>query len=77
MKQIAHFGYAILLENRTKPQIAELEVLLSEPEKKEEMIDRQNAEAMAGLGGFGLVPPPARLKKKGPTPPSQPKKGDG
>lgn len=57
MKQICHFAYALLLENRTKPQIAELEVLLSEPEKKAEMIDRQNAEAMAGLGGFGMISP--------------------
>lgn len=68
MKQICNLAYALLLENRTKPQIAELEVLLSEPEKKEEMIDRQNAEAMAGLGGFGMVVPKPSAAKPRPRP---------
>lgn len=64
MRQIAHLGYAILLKDRTKVQIAELEVLLTEPEKKGEMIDRQNAEAMSALGGFGLIPAPKRATPK-------------
>lgn len=60
MKQICNFAYALLLENRTKPQIAELEVMLTEPDQKGEMIDRQNAEAMKALGMPGLIgPPPA------------------
>lgn len=63
MRQICNLAYALLVENRTKAQIAELEVLLSEPEKKEEMIDRQNAEAMAGLAGFGMISPPPAGKR--------------
>jgi len=73
MKQIAHFGYALLLENRTKPQIAELEVLLTEPDKKAAMIDRQNAEAMATLGGFGMIRPKPRDAQR----PAPPKRGSG
>lgn len=71
MKQICNLVYATLIEHRNQVQIAELEVLLSEPEKKEEMRERQNAEAMKALGAMGgglLITPP-----RGP----QPKKAEG
>lgn len=62
MRQLCNFAYALLIKDRTPPQIAELEVLLSEPQKREEMIDRQNAEAMKALTGMpgGLLIPPRR-----------------
>lgn len=60
----------MLVENRSKPQIAELEMLLTEPTQKDEMIQKQNEEAMRDLalrgpqGGL-LVPLPPR-RPKGP-----------
>jgi hypothetical protein len=78
MRQVCNLAYAMLIEGRSKPQIAELEVMLTEPSKKDEMIQRQNAEAMEGLlalpqGGGLLVPMPRR---DGP-PAGGPKRGDG
>jgi len=65
MSQICNLVYFTLADGRTQAQIAELDVLLAEPTKKEEMIDRQNAEAMRALAGAGLlVPPPRKPKKK-------------
>jgi hypothetical protein len=71
MKQLCNLAYAILIENRTKPQIAELEVLLTEPTRKDEMIERQNAEAMKMLtgslpGGMGLLVPFPKKKSESP-----------
>ncbi len=70
MKQICNLAYALLIENRTKVQIAELEVMLTEPERKDEMIQRQNQESMnvfAGAAPMGLlVPMPTRRRPPGP-----------
>lgn len=75
MRQICNMAYAILIENRTTAQIAELDVMLSGPEDKEKMIERQNIAAMqqlqAQMGGAGALiqPPPGgprRKKPKGP-----------
>jgi hypothetical protein len=70
MKQLCNLAYALLLENRTPAQVAELEMLLTEPVKKEELMERQNQEAMKELQrrmppGVGLLVPP-------PPPPSVP-----
>lgn len=75
MQQICNLVYAILIENRTTAQIAELDVLLSGPEDKEKMIERQNIEAMkqleAQMGGAGMLiaPPPGGPRRKRPDPP--------
>lgn len=76
MRQLCNLAYALLLENRTQVQIAELEMLLTEPVKKEELMERQNAEAMKELArrmppGVGLLvpPPPPRPPVAGKTAP--------
>lgn len=62
MRQICNLGYALLRENRTVPQLAELEMLLTEPDKKAELVEKQNAESMRALArslpaGVGLLMP--------------------
>jgi hypothetical protein len=69
MKQLCNLAYAVLLENRTPAQVAELEMLLTEPVKKAELMEQQNAEAMKELQrrmppGVGLIPPPRPPDKK-------------
>jgi hypothetical protein len=64
MEQICNLVYFTLMDGKTTAQIAELEVLLAEPTKKAEMIDRQNAEAQKQLSGFGLLGPPPPKKNK-------------
>lgn len=56
MHQICNLVYHILAEGRTTAQKAELDVLLSDPEDRERMVARQNAEAMKALGVQGLKP---------------------
>lgn len=74
MRQICNLAYAILIENRTTAQIAELDVILSGPAEKEEMIERQNQEAMKqlsaqmGAAGMLIAPPPGGPRKKKPKP---------
>lgn len=68
MRQLCNLAYALLLENRTPAQVAELEMLLTEPVKKEELMERQNAEAMHELArlmppGVGLLVPPRPPRK--------------
>lgn len=68
MQQLCNLAYALLLENRTTAQIAELEMMLTEPVDKEKLMEKQNQEAMRELGrrmppGLGLLVPP----KKGPA----------
>jgi hypothetical protein len=63
MKQLCNLAYAVLLENRTPAQVAELEMLLTEPIKKAELMEKQNADAMKELQrrmppGVGLIAPP-------------------
>lgn len=75
MRQICNLAYAILLENRTAPQIAELELLLTEPDKKVELMEKQNQESMKALArslpaGVGLLMPPGGLPRR-PKPPEQ------
>lgn len=65
MRQICNLVYSVLTEGMTAAQKAEIDVLLSGPEDREEMIAKQNAIAMKAIGGVGmLVPPPP--KKAGP-----------
>jgi hypothetical protein len=70
MRQICNLAYAILIENRTTAQIAELDVILSGPEDKEKMLERQNVVAMreleAQMGGVGMLvkPPPGGPRRK-------------
>lgn len=70
MRQICNLAYAILIENRTTPQIAELDVILSGPEDKEEMLEKQNVASMkeleARMGGAGMLikPPPGGPRPK-------------
>lgn len=59
MKQICDLVYFVLSDGRTAPQIAELNTLLAGPDEKEEMLARQNAEAMKALGQ-GFIPPPKK-----------------
>jgi hypothetical protein len=58
MKQICNLVYRTLTDGMSKVQIAEFETRLADPKEKEEMIARQNAEAMKALSGFGIGPPP-------------------
>jgi hypothetical protein len=60
MKQICNLAYHTLADGKTTVQIAELDAQLSPPDKKDEMIARQNAEAMKSLAGFGVGPQPPR-----------------
>jgi len=70
MKQLCNLAYALLLENRTEAQKAELEMLLTEPIGKEELMEKQNQAAMRELerrmpSGLGLlIPPGAKPKSK-------------
>lgn len=69
MRQLCNLAYSILIENRSKPQIAQLEVILTPPESQAEALERQNREAMkqleAQMGGAGmLIKPPARPRPK-------------
>jgi hypothetical protein len=70
MRQICNLAYALLRENRTEAQLAELEMLLTEPDQKAELMERQNQESMRALQaalppGVGLlVPPGAKPKPK-------------
>ena len=60
MEQICNLVYHTLAENRTTVQLAELDVLLSDPKDKERMLERQNATAMDALmsmGDVGMVGP--------------------
>ena len=68
MRQLCNLAYAVLLENRTTAQIAELEMLLTEPIKKEKLMEKQNEEAMRELArrmppGIGLLVPPGAKRK--------------
>lgn len=61
MKEVCDLVYFILTDGKTPAQVAELNVLLSDPKEKEEMVARQNAEAMKVLGaGPGMLVPPRR-----------------
>ncbi len=71
MEQICNLVYFSLTENKTPAQIAELNVLLSDPRDREKMLERQNALAMEQLGGLGMVGPPPG----GPTRQAQAPKG--
>lgn len=65
MRQICNLVYFHFTDGRTAPQIAEFDVLLSDPTEKEDMLARQNAEAMKALqsvSGGGFIPPPRRIK---------------
>ena len=69
MKQLCNLAYALLLENRTEAQRAELEMLLTEPIGKEELMEKQNQDAMRELErrmppGVGLLIPPGAKPKK-------------
>lgn len=69
MRQICNLGYAMLIENKTPAQIAQLDVLLTPPEEKGKAIEDQNIAAMkeleARMGGTGaLIMPPRRPPKK-------------
>lgn len=57
MEQICNLVYFRLTDGKTQAQIAELEVILSDPMDRERMIQRQNAESMKALGGFGMIAP--------------------
>jgi hypothetical protein len=59
MRQICNLAYRTLTDGMSTVQIAELNAELAGPEEKEEMIGRQNVEAMKQLAGFGVGPPPA------------------
>jgi hypothetical protein len=59
MRQICNLVYFMLADGKTPPQIAELDTLLAGPDEKEEMLARQNAEAMKALGA-GFIPPPKK-----------------
>ena len=63
MRQLCNLAYAVLRENRTPAQLAELEMLLTDPKEKAELMEKQNAESMKELGralppGVGLLFPP-------------------
>ena len=55
--------YAFLCMNKTEQEVMELDMALAPPEQKEELVDRQNAQAMqrmmAGFPG-GMVGPPKK-----------------
>ena len=62
MEQICNLVYFMLTDGKTAVQKAELDVLLSPPEDKDEMLAKQNAAAMKQLEGMGL-PLPMRPRK--------------
>lgn len=67
MREICDLVYFVLSDGRTPAQKAELDTLLAGPDEKEEMLARQNAEAMKAIqamGGGGFIPPPRRPPKK-------------
>lgn len=57
LRQLCNFAYATLAEGRDKAQMAELDLLLAEPEEKTAVVDRTNRESMLALGLQPLVPP--------------------
>jgi len=64
MQEVCDLVYFMLTDGKTPAQVAELNVLLSDPKEKEEMLARQNAEAMKALGlGVGMLIPPVRRPK--------------
>ena len=65
MKQICSLVYFVLCDGRTGPQIAELNTLLAGPDEKEEMLARQNAEAMKALGQGFIAPPKKPFRNSG------------
>jgi len=51
-------AYAHLTDGRDQKQVAEFDMLLAPPEKKEKMVDEANMEAMRQLQA--MMPPPGR-----------------
>lgn len=71
MEQICNLVYFTLTDGKSRPEIAELEVLLSDPKDKETMISRQNEIAMEQLmsmGGLGMLAPSPSPPQASPMP---------
>lgn len=65
MREVCNLVYFKLTDGKSPPQIAEFDALIADPEDREEMIARQNAQAMrqlqAGMSpGMGFIPPPKK-----------------
>jgi len=56
--ELVNVTYAHLTDGRDLKQVAEFDMQLAPPEKKTEMIDKQNMEAMRQLQA--MMPPPGR-----------------
>lgn len=61
MRQVCNVVYHVLTDGKTPPQIAELEVALSDPRDRDKMVGQQNEESMKQLQTLaGFIPPPPR-----------------
>lgn len=63
MRQICNIVYHEITDGKTKAQITEVEVALTDPRDRAEVIERQNVESMRQLqsmGASGFIPPPPR-----------------